>query len=233
MSALSVQHLGRVDYAHSFAAMRAFVHERAPDADEALWLCEHEPVFVLGPAGRPKDLLLPDNISIIASNRNGQISYHGPGQVVAYPLVHLQRRGWRIKEYVHRLEEATLRTLAHWSVTGHRVPGAPGIYVRPDHPFDHAQLPQRPNQRITGSLQPQPDFSGLAKIATLGIKLDRNWCSHGLALNVAMDLEPYTHIDSCGHPSLPMVDLSALGVTAQPNQVANVLATHLLRLLAA
>lgn len=234
MSALPLHHLGRVDYAQTLAAMQAFVHQRHADADEALWLCEHEPVFTLGQSGRGKQALQTSNIPVVPSDRNGQLTYHGPGQIVAYPLIHLRRRGWTAKTYAHRLEEAVLRTLAHWDVTGHRVAGTPGVYVRPDRPFDHARLLQRPGRRLPGSSVPAPDFSGLALIAALGLRVSRHWCSHGLALNVAMDLQPYTHIQVCGHAGLQVTDLSTLlNAPIPPAEVAQALAMHLQCLLAA
>lgn len=234
MNALSLQHLGRVDCARTLIAMQDFVHQRRADADEALWLCEHDPVFTLGQAGQTEHVLQPGNIPVIPSNRGGQVTYHGPGQIVAYPLIHLQRRGWYAKEYVHRLEEAVLRTLAHWGVTGHRVAGAPGIYVRPDRPFDHARLPQRPGPRRSGSPPSAPDFSDLAQVAAVGIKISRHWCSHGVALNVAMNLQPCERINPCGHAGLRVVDLSTLlGTLVQPTAVAQELARHLHHLLTA
>jgi lipoyl(octanoyl) transferase len=126
---------------------------------------------------------VPGDIPVVQTQRGGQVTYHGPGQVVAYPLVDLQRLGIYVKEYVYRLEEAVLRTLAEVGVTGHRVRSAPGIYVRLADPFDHAVLP---------AVAPGQDpFAGLGKIAALGIKVTRHCAYHGLALNVAMDLEPY------------------------------------------
>src|SRR5690606_27634249 len=111
---------------------------------EQLWICEHPGVFTLGLAGRPEHVLAPGSIPVVPSNRGGQVTYHGPGQVVAYPLIDLKTRGIFVKEYVYRLEEAVIRTLAHFGVTGHRVSGAPGIYVRLEDPFSHALLTQRP-----------------------------------------------------------------------------------------
>ncbi|MGE8396922.1 MAG: lipoyl(octanoyl) transferase LipB, partial [Comamonas sp.] len=155
--------LGRLDYAACNAAMQTFTANRDASTSDALWLCEHPSTFTQGLAGKQEHVLVAGDIPVIATNRGGQVTYHGPGQVVAYPLLDLQRLGYFVKEYVYRLEEAVIRTLAHYGVTGHRVAGAPGIYVRLDDPFSHAMLEQRPMQRTPGSPAPQPDFTGLGK----------------------------------------------------------------------
>lgn len=215
---------GRVDCAATCAEMQAFTEARDAETPDELWICEHPPVFTQGLAGKPEHLLLPGAIPVLATNRGGQATYHGPGQVVAYALIDLQRAGYYVKEYVHRVEEAVLRTLAHFGVTGHRVRGAPGIYVRLDAPFSHARLPP---------MQPDapPSFAGLGKIAALGIKVSRHRTYHGVALNVAMDLEPFQRINPCGYPGLRTVDLSTIGVPVTWNEAAAVLseklATHL------
>jgi len=153
------------------------------------------------------------------TDRGGQVTYHGPGQVVAYPLLDLRRLGIYVKEYVFRIEEAVLDTLAAHDVTGHRVPGAPGIYVRLADPHGHARL-------VADGTDP---FHGLGKIAALGIKVSRHCSYHGVALNVAMDLEPFTRIDPCGYAGLQTVDLRSLGVVADVDAVASLLATALSR----
>ncbi len=204
--------------------MQAFTEARGADTADALWLCEHPPVFTQGLAGKPEHILLPGDIPVLATNRGGQATYHGPGQVVAYPLIDLQRAGYYVKEYVHRIEEGVLRTLAHFGVTGHRVRGAPGIYVRLDDPFGHARLEPTPPGAA-------PSFAGLGKIAALGIKVSRHRTYHGVALNVAMDLEPFGRINPCGYAGLQTVDLSTIGVPITWNEAASVLgdklATHL------
>ncbi len=229
---METRFLGRVDYAPTFQAMKDFAHQPAPDEREQLWICEHPPVFTLGLAGRPEHVLAPGDIPVVATDRGGQVTYHGPGQVVAYPLIDLQRRGIFVKEYVYRLEEAAIRTLRAFGVTGHRVAGAPGIYVRLADPFSHALLPQRPQRREPGQPAPAPDFTGLGKIAALGIKVSRHRSYHGLALNVAMDLQPFERINPCGYPGLRTVDLASLGVTVSWDEVAHELAGQLQRLLA-
>lgn len=199
--------------------MQAHTARRAPGDADALWICEHEPVFTQGVAGKADHLLMPGDIPVIATNRGGQVTYHGPGQVVAYPLIDLRRAGFFVKEYVWRLEEAVLATLVHFGVTGHRVAGAPGIYVRLDDPFSHAAL--------TGPAPADDPFRGLGKIAALGIKVSRHATYHGLALNVAMDLEPFSRINPCGYCGLKTVDLSTIGVSATWDEAAAVLVRKL------
>jgi lipoyl(octanoyl) transferase len=147
--------------------------------------------------------------------------------VVAYPLIDLQRAGYYVKEYVYRVEEAVIRTLDHFGVTGHRVAGAPGIYVRPDDPANHAMLPQRPQKRLPGDTVGDPDFTGLGKIAALGIKVSRHCTYHGVALNVAMDLQPFDRINPCGYAGLKTVDLSTIGVAVSWDEAAQMLSQKL------
>ncbi|HRO81373.1 MAG TPA: lipoyl(octanoyl) transferase LipB [Alicycliphilus denitrificans] len=219
--------LGRAGYADTVAAMQRFTEERTGDTADELWICEHPPVYTQGIAGKRDHILVPGDIPVVATNRGGQVTHHGPGQVVAYPLVDLHRAGYYVKEYVHRIEEAVIRTLGHYGVTGHRVAGAPGIYVRLDDPGSHARLPQRPLRREPGSAAPLPDFTGLAKIAALGIKVARHCTYHGVALNVAMDLEPFSRINPCGYAGLQTVDLSTIGVHTTWDDVAAVLGQQL------
>jgi lipoyl(octanoyl) transferase len=201
---VQVRRLGRQDYAGTLQAMVDFTARRTPDTEDELWLVEHDPVFTLGVAGRAQHVHDAGGIPVLQSNRGGQVTYHGPGQVVAYPLLDLRRMRIYVKEYVFRLEQAVLKTLEAHGVTGHRVAGAPGVYVRLDDPFGHAAL--------TG---PRPDgdpFRGLGKIAALGIKVSNHCSYHGVALNVAMDLSPFLRIDPCGYAGLRAVDLATLGV---------------------
>ena len=222
--ALRLHMLGRVDYLPTFQAMQDFTAERSAQTADELWLCEHPPVFTQGLAGQASHLLAPGAIPVVQTNRGGQVTYHGPGQVVAYPLINLQRAGYYVKEYVFRIEEAVLRTLAHVGVTGHRVAGSPGIYVRLDDPFSHAAL---------SGPQPAGDpFRGLGKIAALGIKVSRHCTFHGMALNVAMDLEPYQRINPCGHAGLQSIDLSTIGVHIPWDEAAQVLGNKLSTFLA-
>ncbi len=224
MAEIHIAQRGLIDCAVVCSEMQAFTAARSSETPDALWVCEHPPVFTQGLAGKAEHILLPGDIPVLATNRGGQATYHGPGQVVAYPLIDLQRAGYYVKEYVHRIEEAVLRTLAHFGVTGHRVRGAPGIYVRLDDPFGHARLEPTPPGE-------EPLFTGLGKIAALGIKVSRHCTYHGVALNVAMDLEPFSRINPCGYAGLQTVDLSTIGLPITWNEAASVLseklATHL------
>ena len=216
---MDIRLLGQVDYLPTYEAMQAFTASRTPDTPNELWLCEHPPVFTQGLAGQASHLLMPGDIPVVQTNRGGQVTFHGPGQVMAYPLVNLQRAGYYVKEYVFKLEESVIRTLAHFGVTGHRVAGAPGIYVRLDDPFSHAAL--------VGPTPANDPFKGLGKISALGIKVSRHCTYHGAALNVAMDLQPFERINPCGYAGLKTVDLFTIGVETTWDDAARVLAGQL------
>ena len=265
MSSIDIRHLGRVDYAPTYAAMQTFTNERClqPPSNIAdqLWICEHPPVFTQGLAGKAEHIFLPGDIPVVQTDRGGQVTFHGPGQVVGYPLIDLKRAGYFVKEYVYRIEEAVIRTLLHFGVTGHRVAGAPGIYLRLEDPFGHTPLEQRPRKlelatevgsepiRFAAGSDPnssglsaptqdphlsakQPDFTGLGKIGALGIKVSRNCTYHGVSLNVAMDLEPFSRINPCGYSGLQTVDLSTIGVSVGWADAADVLSQKLATYLA-
>jgi len=210
---------GRVNYLPNVDAMQAFTEARTANTPDELWLCEHPPVYTQGLAGKADHVLNPGSIPVVQTNRGGQVTYHGPGQVVAYPLVDLKRAGYYVKEYVYRIEESVIKTLGHFGVTGHRVAGSPGIYVRLDDPHSHAAL--------TGPTHPADPFRGLGKIAALGIKVSRHCTYHGVALNVAMDLEPFSRINPCGYAGLQTTDLSTIGVSASWQDAADVLGQKL------
>lgn len=222
---IAVTRLGLVDYEPTYAAMQTFTAQRSlepsSEVPDQLWICEHPPVYTQGLAGKAEHIFMPGDIPVVQTNRGGQVTFHGPGQLVAYPLIDLKRAGYFVKEYVYRLEESVIRTLLYFGVTGHRVAGAPGIYVRIDDPTGHAPLKQV-----------APDFTGLGKIAALGIKVSRNCTYHGVALNVAMDLEPYTRINPCGYVRLQTVDLSTIGVSVEWPEVAEVFTQKLTTYLA-
>jgi lipoyl(octanoyl) transferase len=218
---MRVLNLGRRGHAETDAAMRAFTAARQTGTEDELWMVEHPPVFTQGVAGRDEHVLGAGDIPVVRTNRGGQVTYHGPGQVVAYPLVDLRALGIFVKEYVFRIEQAVQDTLALHGVTGHRVRTAPGVYVRLADPFGHAVL---------AAPEPGADlFAGLGKIAALGIKVSQRGAYHGVALNVAMDLEPFTRIDPCGYAGLRAVDLRSLGVDASWEAVAADLAGALQR----
>ena len=257
---MEVRQLGCVDYLPTYQCMQAFTASRTTETDRntlpvdanlseygrnQLWICEHPAVYTQGLAGKVEHVLNPGNIPVVQTDRGGQVTFHGPGQVVAYPLVDLKAAGYYVKEYVYRIEEAVIRTLMHFNVTGHRVRGAPGIYVRLDDPFSHARLdtgsphPSPPPEgegtsdslpfrgRVGVGASPLPNFNNLGKIAALGIKVSRHCTYHGVALNVAMDLEPFSRINPCGYAGLKTTDLHTLGVDVGWDEVANVLARQL------
>jgi lipoyl(octanoyl) transferase len=214
-----IRQLGRCDWARTAQAMQAFTEARTEFTPDELWLAEHDAVYTQGVAGRAEHVHAPGTIPVLQSNRGGQVTYHGPGQVVAYPLVDLRHHAIYVKEFVFRIEAAVLKLLESYGVTGHRVAGAPGIYVRLADPFDHAAL--------AGPRRSEDTFAGLGKIAALGIKVSRHCAYHGVAVNVAMDLEPFTQIDPCGYAGLATVDLARLGVETTWGEAAERLALRL------
>ncbi|WP_420823072.1 lipoyl(octanoyl) transferase LipB [Wenzhouxiangella limi] len=159
--------------------MREFTDSRTPETVDELWLVEHDPVFTQGLAGRPEHLLAPAGIPIVQADRGGQVTYHGPGQLVMYPLLDLERRRLGIRCLVDLLEQAVIDVLAAHGVQGRRREGMPGVYVNND------------------------------KIASIGLKVRRGCCYHGLAFNIAMDLSPFAMINPCGYAGLQMTQLSA------------------------
>ncbi|MDZ7654283.1 MAG: lipoyl(octanoyl) transferase LipB [Burkholderiaceae bacterium] len=209
-----VRQLGRADYLATWEAMRTFTAQRDAHTPDELWVIEHPPVYTLGQAGKRDHLLAPGHIPVIATDRGGQVTYHGPGQVVIYPLIDLRRLGIYVKELVFRIEQAVIQTLAAYGVDGRRVKGAPGVYV----PWLASTA--------TGEL------AGMAKIAALGIKVTGGCSYHGVALNVAMDLEPFARINPCGYAGLPTVDLATLGASVTWQQAADSLAERLAQHLA-
>ena len=221
---MNVTVLRPVEYLRTYGDMQTWTSERLADTPDQLWICEHPAVFTQGLAGKAHHVMNAGDIPVVSTNRGGQVTFHGPGQVVAYPLIDLQRAGYYVKEYVYKLEEAALRTLAHFGVTGHRVRSAPGIYVRLEDPGSHKPLPVP-----TPGIDP---FQGLGKIAALGIKVSRHCTYHGLSLNVNMDLEPFSRINPCGYAGLATVDLSTIGVSTTWDEAASVLTQHLRALLA-
>jgi lipoyl(octanoyl) transferase len=190
-------------YEASFAAMRAFTEARDADTADELWIVEHPPVYTLGLAGDPAHLLYPDSaIPLVKVDRGGQITYHGPGQVVAYLLLDLRRRKLMVREFVHRIEQAVLDTLAAYNLPAERIAGAPGIYL--------SEGPLRG-----------------AKIAALGLKIRKGCSYHGVSLNVSMDLQPFRQINPCGYVGLQTVDLASAGVDVAWRDAAQALARQL------
>ena len=184
--------------------MQRFTAERDEDTVDEIWLVEHPPVYTLGQAGKPEHLLNPGNIPVVQTDRGGQVTYHGPGQIMAYVLMDLKRANRFIKAMVNQLEQATIDTLAEYGLTNAcRKEGAPGVYV--------------------------PGAHDLAKIAALGIKVRNGYTYHGMALNVAMDLSPFNGINPCGYAGLQTVCMADYGVTASWEEVAETLAGQITR----
>jgi lipoyl(octanoyl) transferase len=194
-----VRELGRQDFRAVWPAMERLTDARPDDAIDELWLVEHDPVFTLGQAGRPEHVLAPGEIPVVRTNRGGQVTYHGPGQVVAYPLVDLRRLGLGVREFVCRIEQALIDTLAHWDIVALRKDGAPGVYV-----------------------------DG-AKIGALGLRVRRGCTFHGLAFNVGGDLSPFARINPCGYAGLEVTSMLKLGATGDPATVKPVLVAELSR----
>ena len=199
-------------YQPVWEAMREFTEARNDSTPDEIWLVEHAPVYTLGQAGKKEHLLNPASIEVVQCDRGGQVTYHGPGQVVAYCLFDLRRKGVFVKEYVEHLEEVIIRVLQDYGLYGAcRKPGAPGVYV----PWNNAR----------GTYAPQG--KGLAKIAALGIKIRNGRAYHGLAVNVDMDLAPFGGINPCGYEGLPTIDMKGCGVAATIHEVGERLAAEL------
>lgn len=195
--ALTIRQLGIADYETTWHAMQAFTAKRDANTNDEIWLLQHPPVYTQGLAGKPEHLLQTSTIPVIKTDRGGQITYHGPGQIVAYVLVDLKRKGMGVKELVRRIEQSIIDLLHGYGVDGERKLGAPGVYVKG------------------------------AKIAALGLRVKSGCSYHGLALNVAMDLTPYETINPCGYAGMRVTDLAALGVRASLNDVTVGLTQHL------
>lgn len=198
-----IRQLGLRDYAEVFAEQRAFTDARTAETPDELWFLEHPAVFTQGQAGKAEHLLLPGTIPVVQSDRGGQITYHGPGQIVVYLLLDLKRLGYSIRSLVTRIEQALVATLAGYGIEARADPQAPGVYV-----------------------------DG-AKIASLGLRVRRGCSYHGLALNVAMDLEPFSRINPCGYQGLRMTQVSALGGPTSLETVGHDLKRQLLEQLKA
>ncbi len=208
MSPPIITRRGLESYDVTFAAMRAYTDARNADTPDALWLVEHPPVFTLGLGGDPAHVLDAHDTPVVQTDRGGEVTYHGPGQVVIYLLIDLRRSraSGRVfaREFVHKIEQAVIDTLAAYNLAGERKAGAPGIYV---------------------SAGP---WQG-AKIAALGLKIRGNGCTyHGVSLNVAMDLTPFSWINPCGYEGLAAVDMKTLGVTVSLQEVQSALAGKLI-----
>ena len=203
-----VKHLGLADYTSTYEAMRAFTSARNNLTPDEIWVLEHPPVFTLGLAGDASNLHSPSNeIPLVQVDRGGEITYHGPGQIVIYLLLDLKRLGIFVKELVFRIEQALIDTLKDFGIAAERRPGAPGIYV--------SVQPGVPSQWIG------------AKVAALGLKVSKSYSYHGLALNVATDLEAFARIHPCGYEGLKTVDMQTLGIKDNIDTISQRLLEHL------
>lgn len=197
-SPFTIKRLGLRGYEPVWREMQAFTAARTADTADELWLVEHPPVYTQGLAGKPEHLPRVDNgIPVVKTDRGGQITYHGPGQVVIYTLIDLRRRGLGVRPLVRKLERAVIELLAHHGVSAEGREDAPGVYV------------------------------GGAKIAALGLRVRNGCCYHGLSLNVDMDLTPFEAINPCGYPGLTVTQTRALGIPDQPGAIAEQLLVRL------
>jgi lipoyl(octanoyl) transferase len=190
--------LGRVEYEPTWRAMQSFTEQRTSDTADEIWFLEHPPVFTLGMNAAPEHLLAPGDIPVVQIDRGGQVTYHGPGQLVVYPLIDVRRAGLGVRQLVMSLESAIIDLLASWNITALARRDAPGVYVEG------------------------------RKVASIGLRIRRGSSYHGLAFNVAMDLEPFQRINPCGYRGLEVIDLRSLGVNASVQEVADALSPRLL-----
>ncbi len=195
----TLRDLGRQPYAPVWRAMQRFTDARGDATTDEVWMVEHEPVFTLGQAGKDEHVLAPGDIPVLHVDRGGQVTYHGPGQIVVYPLLDLRRLGIGVRDYVCHIEQALIDTLDEWNIVAQRREGAPGVYV------------------------------GDAKIAALGIRVRRGCSFHGLAFNVALDLEPFHRINPCGYAGMAVTSVLDLGGPSGIDAVKPVLLSHLAR----
>lgn len=205
-----LKHLGLADYAKTYAAMQTFTKERDANTPDEIWVLEHPPVFTLGLAGDASNLHSPSNqIPMVQVDRGGEITYHGPGQLVIYLLLDLKRLGIYVKELVFRIEQALIDALSDFGIQAERKLGAPGIYISKQ-------------EGVSG------EWVG-AKVAALGLKVSKSCSYHGLALNVATDLEAFGRIHPCGYEGLKTVDMQTLGIKDNIDTISQVLLRHLLK----
>ena len=194
-----VKRLGRVDYEPTFQAMQAFTADRTAETADELWIVEHPPVYTLGQAGKPEHILRDIGIPLVRIDRGGQVTYHGPGQVVVYLLLDLARLKIKVRELVSAIEQAVIDLLAEYGVTAGRRDGAPGVYV------------------------------GEAKIAALGLRIRNGCSYHGVALNVDMDLSPFAAINPCGYAGLEVIQTRDLNIPLTAHEAGERLSQHLLQ----
>jgi len=196
-----IRWLGRVDYESTWREMQSFTDSRDEHTRDEIWCLEHPPVFTLGMNGKPEHVLAAGDIPVVKIDRGGQVTYHGPGQLVVYPLLDLRRLQLGVRELVVALENAVIATVAHWGIAAIGKRDAPGVYV-----------------------------DG-RKLASIGLRIRRGCSYHGLAMNIAMDLQPFKRINPCGFAGLQVTQVSELGGPANVQAIAESLSEHLLRAL--
>lgn len=201
MNTIEVLQLGQISYSPIYDRQRQFTDTRTPETADQIWCLEHTPVYTLGLAGRYEHILNPGNVEVVQTDRGGQVTYHGPGQLVIYLLLDLKRLRISVKHYVYSLEQALLDMLSGLGVEAQRKTGAPGIYVEDK------------------------------KLAALGVRIRRGCCYHGIALNVDMDLTPFQGINPCGYAGMEVTQLADLGCTIDVTSAGSLLIPHLIRVL--
>jgi len=194
---LVIRQLGEISYSDTLKAMQTFTEYRNSDTDDEIWLLQHPPVFTMGRTGKDEHILVKTNIPVIQTDRGGDITYHGPGQIIAYVLIDLRRRQQGVRQFVNALEDVAIKTLSHWELAAHRVKNGPGVYV------------------------------GDAKIASIGLRVQKGCSYHGISLNVSMDLSPWSLVKPCGL-DIPMTQLSDLvDSKIKKNDVIKIFTNHL------
>ncbi len=197
MTAIIVREWPTTDYAVVWQAMQTFTNERQADTPDEVWLVEHPPVFTLGQNGKPEHILQVVDIPIVKTDRGGQVTYHGPGQIMIYTLINIQRRQWGVRQLVTLLEQLAIKVLDSYGISAYSKPDAPGVYVNG------------------------------AKICSIGLRIRRGCSYHGLAFNVDMDLRPFEFINPCGYPNLAMTQLRDLGVDDSMSEVKARFVAHI------
>jgi lipoyl(octanoyl) transferase len=200
-SPIALRWLGQVEYEPTWRDMQRRTDTAGPDTADEIWFLEHPPVFTMGMNAKQEHLLAPGDIPVVNIDRGGEVTYHGPGQLVVYPMLHMQRHGLGVRSLVEGIERAIIATVADWGIVARGDRAAPGVYV------------------------------GVRKLASIGLRIRKGRSYHGLALNVAMDLEPFRRINPCGHAGLEMTQLRDLGGPDDVQTVARALAPHLVEAL--
>jgi lipoyl(octanoyl) transferase len=204
MGRVIIRKLGLAEYEPTWRAMQAFNRARTPETRDEIWLLEHPPVFTLGLAGKPEHVLDPGDITVVKIDRGGQVTYHGPGQLVCYLMLDLRRLGYGVKDLVRRMEASVITLLASYSIEARREPGMPGVYVR-------------------------RGDDDIAKISAVGLRVANHATYHGLALNVDMDLEPFSRINPCGYAGLQSAQMKAHGDSDSMERIGDRLVSQLIK----